>query len=317
MTGTKNWSAGDVLNAADLNSVSDQVVFQFADSAARDAGFGGAGEPTLADGMCCVLLDTNEFQIYDSGWVALLDTDTLSVASGAYSFTGDVGLSDAAELHCGTGDDLKIYATGTHSYIVHNGDGNFYIQTAGTGEDLYIDALDNLYIQTASTTALEISNAQKLMAVPTYNNETGAAANMHIGATGEIYKSTSSLRYKTDVEDMDEAWADKVLELRPVWFRSTCTDDRKDWSHWGLIAEEVALVDPRLVEYGDVYETDEDGALVYDVGSVLGDDGEPTTRKAPRVEAADQPVGVAYDRIVPALLSVIRRLEARVAALEA
>jgi len=74
MTGTKNWSAGDVLNAADLNSVSDQVVFQFADSAARDAGFGGAGEPTLADGMCCVLLDTNEFQIYDSGWVALLDT---------------------------------------------------------------------------------------------------------------------------------------------------------------------------------------------------------------------------------------------------
>jgi len=69
MAGTKNWSAGDVLNAADLNSVSDQVVFQFADSAARDAGFGGAGEPTLQDGMCCVLLDTDTLQSYDgSAW---------------------------------------------------------------------------------------------------------------------------------------------------------------------------------------------------------------------------------------------------------
>jgi len=285
MTGSKNWSSGDVLNAADVNSkLADQVVMVFADSTARDAGFGGDGEPTVADGMCCFLLDTNEFLIYNSGWVALLDTDTLSVASGAYSFTGDVGLSDAAELHCGTGDDLKVYATGAHSYIVHNGDGNLYIQTAGTGEDMYIDALDNLYIQTASTTALEISNAQKLKSTTTYNNTTGAAANMHISATGEMYRSTSSLRYKTDVEDMDEAWADKVLDLRPVWFRSTCADDRPDWSHWGLIAEEVELVDPRLVHFS-------------------GDDD-------------DVAESVAYDRIVPALLSVIQRLEARVAALE-
>ena len=73
---SKSWSSGDVLNAADVNSIlANQVVMTFADSAARDAGFGGAGEPTLADGMVCYLL-TDEFQIYDgSEWVTLLNTD--------------------------------------------------------------------------------------------------------------------------------------------------------------------------------------------------------------------------------------------------
>jgi len=77
MTGSKNWSAGDVLNAADVNSIlANQVVMTFADSAARDAGFGGAGEPTLAEGMFCFLADVNQLQIYDgSGWVSIADTD--------------------------------------------------------------------------------------------------------------------------------------------------------------------------------------------------------------------------------------------------
>jgi len=75
MTGSKNWSSGDILNAADVNSIlADQVVMVFANSTARDAGFGGAGEPTLAEGMTCYLL-TDEFQIYDgSAWVTLLNT---------------------------------------------------------------------------------------------------------------------------------------------------------------------------------------------------------------------------------------------------
>ena len=78
MAGTKNWSSGDVLNAADLNSVSDQVVFQFADNAARDAAFGGAGEPTLVEGMMCFVLapatggGSGQLQAYSgSAWIAV------------------------------------------------------------------------------------------------------------------------------------------------------------------------------------------------------------------------------------------------------
>jgi len=77
--GHKLWSAGDVVGASgdtDINTaLLQQIVGVYANSTARDAAFGGAGEQTLADGMVCYLL-TNEFQIYDgSGWVTLLNTD--------------------------------------------------------------------------------------------------------------------------------------------------------------------------------------------------------------------------------------------------
>ena len=90
---SKNWSGGDTVTATDFNAVlADQVVMVFADSAARDAGFGGAGEPTLAEGMFCYLTGSNEFQYYNgSAWqpaVGLNPTAT-GTFSGATSFSVD------------------------------------------------------------------------------------------------------------------------------------------------------------------------------------------------------------------------------------
>jgi Chaperone of endosialidase len=135
------------------------------------------------------------------------------------------------------------------------------------------------------TASVALINPQ-IDSIGTYNATTASAANMHIASTGLMIRSTSSSRYKTDIEDLDEEAADRIFELRPVWYRSTATADRDDWSHYGFIAEEVADVDPRLVHWGE----DEDGHL--------------------------RPEGVQYDRLVPHLVSVIQRLEQRVAALE-
>lgn len=82
-TGHKLWAAGDVVAASGSTSlntyIQDQVVGVYADSTARDAAFGGAGEPTLAEGMVCWLSDTNVLQTYDgSAWVTV-------AASGAWS----------------------------------------------------------------------------------------------------------------------------------------------------------------------------------------------------------------------------------------
>ena len=76
-SGTKLWSTGDLVTASEFQTyLQDQVVSAFADSSARDAAFGGAGEPTLAEGMLCFLKDTNELQIYSgSAWIAILDID--------------------------------------------------------------------------------------------------------------------------------------------------------------------------------------------------------------------------------------------------
>jgi hypothetical protein len=63
--GTRLFVAGEVLTAVQVNTfLQDQVIMRFADSAARDVAFGGVGEPVLAEGMFCYLLDTNEFLVY-------------------------------------------------------------------------------------------------------------------------------------------------------------------------------------------------------------------------------------------------------------
>lgn len=71
--GGKNWSFEEEATSSDVNGyLADQVVMRFPDAATRDAGFGGAGEPTLAEGMICTLDDTNEVQRYNgSSWVRI------------------------------------------------------------------------------------------------------------------------------------------------------------------------------------------------------------------------------------------------------
>jgi len=71
--GTKLWVAAEVLTAAGVNGyLQDQVVMRFADSTARTAAFGGAGEPTLAEGMMSYLMSTNSVEVYNgAAWVAI------------------------------------------------------------------------------------------------------------------------------------------------------------------------------------------------------------------------------------------------------
>jgi hypothetical protein len=126
-----------------------------------------------------------------------------------------------------------------------------------------------------------------------YNLTTALAANLFVDASKNLYRSTSSERYKKNIETLEDCYADNILNCRPVWYQSTCSGDNPDWGFWGFIAEEVEKIDPRLCFYGK----DEEGN--------------------PRVES------VQYDRFVPHLLNLVKRqqqaietLEAKVAALE-
>ena len=91
---------------------------------------------------------------------------------------------------------------------------------------------------------------------------TASAANAFIdnasaGYANQLLRSTSSAKYKTDVEDLQTDFSQKIYDLRTVWYRSTADADRKDWSWYGLIAEEVAAIEPRLVHWtyaDDQYE---------------------------------------------------------------
>jgi hypothetical protein len=67
-----------------------------------------------------------------------------------------------------------------------------------------------------------------------------------IDSAGQLGTVSSSLRYKTEVKPMDKA-SESVLALKPVSFRYKVHKDPKP--QFGLIAEEVAKVNPDLVIY--------------------------------------------------------------------
>lgn len=127
---------------------------------------------------------------------------------------------------------------------------------------------------------------------------TTSGANMYISPTAginNVFRSTSSRRYKKDIENITDEQADKVLEMRPVWYRSTCEADNKDWGWYGLIAEEVGEIAPQYVHWRDATEED-DPAIVSSNGLVAE--------------------GVMYERLVVPLIKQVQKLTAKVEALE-
>lgn len=104
---------------------------------------------------------------------------------------------------------------------------------------------------------------------------------------GALFRSTSSRSAMSEVETVSLDATDQVGELRPLWFRSTATGDDPALSHYGLAAEDVAELDPRLA----TYITDDDG----------------NTR----------PDDVNYRAITALLVSEVQRQRAQLAALEA
>lgn len=169
-SGTIQWATGDTVTAANFQSyVQDQVVAVYADATARDAAYGGTGEPTLAEGMVCYLKDTNKIQTYDGSAWADVSTDpagsdhqvqwndngsfgadanftydgtTLSVTADAkvYGSANIIQLHNTASATAGgyvgyyTSDGTRIgyvgYAANDDLYIQNeDGDGDVYIES--------------------------------------------------------------------------------------------------------------------------------------------------------------------------------------------
>jgi hypothetical protein len=216
-----------------------------------------------------------------------------TTADGASSSTermrirsdGNVGIGSAGNAN------VRLYAQGSDATINNWA----YYGVNSTGTQLFGTRNDGAF-------------NTGIAALSPYFLTTGVAANVFVDAGGYLYRSTSSARFKTDIETLEDSYADALLDVRPVWYRSIAPGDtaHPDWGYWGFIAEEVAEIDPRLV-FWKTHETqkDEDG---NDIQVEL---------EEPLAE------GVQYDRFVPHLLNLIKRqseqietLEARITALE-
>jgi hypothetical protein len=70
-----------------------------------------------------------------------------------------------------------------------------------------------------------------------YNTTSSGAANVFVGSNSQLFRSTSSIKYKENVQDATHGLA-KLLELRPVTYTSK-QPDNDSTVYGGLIAEEV------------------------------------------------------------------------------
>ena len=120
-----------------------------------------------------------------------------------------------------------------------------------------------------------------------YNNTTGIAANVYVASNGILQRSTSSARYKTDIQPYTRGLND-ILGLAPKFYKGKNDGDKQ---FAGLIAEDVH--DLGLTEFVVYNDQDQPDALSY--GNMVA-----LTFKA-----------------IQELNAKVEALEARVAALEA
>jgi hypothetical protein len=89
-----------------------------------------------------------------------------------------------------------------------------------------------------------VSNSTWIQNVYGITPQSGNTAPVVVSNTGQLGTVASSERFKKDIVNMDEA-SEMILSLRPVTFHYK--SDAKETPQFGLIAEEVAKVNPALV----------------------------------------------------------------------
>jgi hypothetical protein len=229
----------------------------------------------------------NNIKFYTNGSAterASISTGGAFDITGTLAVSGNVGIPNGVQMGFnGLNSTTRIYAFG------------------GSGQAMSLDAAGTncLYLGASTVGSVQVPSI----------GTTASAANAFLdSATSNlVLRSTSSIRYKRDVETLETQYADNVLALRPVWYRSKAERDNKDWGWYGLIAEETAEIDPRLVHWGYIPEDYEDVVVAEAVESEDGTTTPARTERRVKVDATLKPDGVQYERLSVLLLDVVKR----------
>jgi hypothetical protein len=186
---------------------------------------------------------------------------------------------------------------------------------SGTGGELYLRGGGVRVTNAAASQTYALFSASTLQLPGLATTASGANAYLDAGISNALYRSTSSLRYKTDIQDVDGKYLDRLLDLRPVRYRSVAGADDPSLSHFGLIAEEVAEIEPRLVNF--TYADEDYEEVVVEAEGGESEAAPRTERKLREGAERKVPDGVQYDRLTVLLLGLVKRQQSRIDALEA
>lgn len=324
---------GFVTNGTDRGRINSSGQFIIGATAAITLGAGGGNLQAHASGNC--VLQAVRWSA-DTGGPALIGGKSRHATIGSHTIVqnGD----DLLQMFAYGSDGTSFVEAGRSSFICNGTPGGsdmpgrWNVQTTADGaststEGLFVDCDQEVGIPNVATTA--------------------SAANAFINNASDnrILRVVSSRNAKTDIEDIEKRRIDDVvMNLRPIWYRSLGKYDNPEWSWYGLIAEEVAAIDPRLVSWSYPVESDrleevesqekyEDEEVVTVIEgdvpvfkTITVEKTRPVVLKKRVVRKSDTlaPEGVMYDRIAVLLLgkvqeqaAMIQDLVSRVAALEA
>ena len=168
----------------------------------------------------------NTFMGFQSGQ---LSTGNLNTYLGAYS--GFLATSGINNTFLGGGAGYSM-TTGSKNTIIGNYSGNqggLDIRTSGNNIVLSDGDGNPAFYYRSATSAWYMS--------ATYDVTSAASANMVIFSGGLMARSTSALKYKQDIRDLESM---DISALRPVRYKSKCVGDDQTKDHLGLIADEAA-----------------------------------------------------------------------------
>jgi hypothetical protein len=200
--GAKLFVDGTILDAVGINTyLMDQAVMRFASTAARDAAFGGAGEPVLAEGMFAYTNDTNTLWFYTgSAW------EVATIKPSLVDAKGDLIAGTAADtvdrLAVGTNGQVLVANSSASTGLAWANAGLTLVksQTIGTGvstvtvTDAFNGTYDNYRIIISGGVGSANANISMVLGSTTanyaYNNIYMAYNSTTV--TGEASNSASS-----------------------------------------------------------------------------------------------------------------------------
>jgi hypothetical protein len=204
------------------------------------------GEFNTAIGAAALLFNTTGFYNTATGFAAL-ENNTIGISGTAFGYealyNNQTGSGNTAfgvnALHDTNGEENSAFGDNTLGHST--GNDNTAIG-AGAGDGL-VTGNGNVYIgrnvlgQSTESNTTYISNV--------YDSIT-TARQVYVDANNKIGTLASTRRVKDDIEPMAGA-SETILALRPVTFRYKKEIDRYCTPQFGLVAEEVAEINPDLV----------------------------------------------------------------------
>ena len=243
--------------------------------------------------------------------VTYADPKLMVANSGDSTFEIQSGNSNSCRLNFGDTDSSTIgqirYRHDLNKMIVEvNGStrleidnsGNVDIPTGnltvsdsgsiGNGQGEYMqtnNVSDFLAFHTGGTERMRLLDTGYLRCIGVYNQSAGDSANVVVDGSGNIYRSTSALKYKQDVRDLESI---DISSFRPVRYKSKSPKDDPEKDFIGFIADEFH--DAGLTELVSYGEPDEEGNPVVE--------------------------GFNYDRLTAVLTKSLQEANTKIATLE-